>query len=166
MLRNLRSTGATWFAGVNPADWLIQSRTLEFRGPCLTQIPPQKSWEKVLRHEHWIHWEWEVSIGWGYNCYQQVLSKPSFLTSLTSQAAVICVISMTSMVFFRFCKSWANIHSCASSVPFPGSWRGVRVGRWCALCPLHLPCAFCSGVGQGGGGEPGQTDSISATGFS
>lgn len=23
--------GATWFAGVNPADWLIQSRTLEFR---------------------------------------------------------------------------------------------------------------------------------------
>jgi len=52
------------------------------------------------------------------------------------------------MVFLRFCKSWANIHSCASSVPFPGSWRGVRVGRWCAPAPFTSPVPSAQVLGR------------------
>ena len=43
------------------------------------------------------------------------------------------------MASFLFFKSWSQFRSLRSSVPFPGSWSRVRVGRWCALCPLLPP---------------------------
>lgn len=43
------------------------------------------------------------------------------------------------MASFLFFKSWSQFHSLTSSVPFPGSWSRVKVGRRCALCPLLRP---------------------------